>query len=198
MTPRRPPRIALWLMDCFLVGQAISGDLLERHVRGRSRVWFWRQALLAVAIRSGKDLVTHKLLLVRAIVVGFLTLNVLARLEFALLPLFVEVTPIRHPVVLRLLMIAISTFTGWLIARLHRPHSGAMVLGFIGVYWLALAPQLVRNATNLLQHERFRPYITAWLMNCVGATVCVLAGGLLAAAAYGHRAEPGLQTEHQS
>src|SRR5436190_926291 len=90
MTARRPPAPTLWLMERFGVGQDLVGDLIERFARGRSRIWFWRQALLAIAIGSVRDIAGHKLLFVRAVVIGLLAINALASGYFAILPLLIN------------------------------------------------------------------------------------------------------------
>jgi len=188
MTPRQSPRFAVWLMETFNVGQALTGDVIERYARGRSRVWFWRQAILAIVFESAKDLVTHKLLFVRAVLVGYSSLWALTRVEYLVLPLFMDVTPVRQPFVFRLVMIVMFMSTGWLIGRFHRPYSGAMVLGFVAFVWLISGPQVVRNISNLLQHERFVPYVEAWFTNRVYASVFVITGGMLSAARSRHPA----------
>jgi hypothetical protein len=176
-----PPVVATWLMERFGVGKALVGDLVERYARRRSRVWFWRQALLAIALSSVKDLVEHKLLFARALLIGYASLWALTNLAYIVVPLFMDVAPVRQVFVLRLLMFAIVMLIGWLIGRLHRPYSGAMVLGFVAVVWLLSGPQIVRNISNVLQHERFRQYVEAWFMNRVYESVFMLAGGILSA-----------------
>lgn len=50
MTTRRPPRLALALLDRFGPDNAaLAGDLVEEFERRRSRVWFWWQVLAATA-----------------------------------------------------------------------------------------------------------------------------------------------------
>jgi hypothetical protein len=64
MNFRRPPRIALWLLEHAWIGaygEALTGDLIENYQLGRSRWWFWRQvghALVIALIPS----TLHKLL----------------------------------------------------------------------------------------------------------------------------------------
>jgi hypothetical protein len=52
MTNVHPPRLAMWLLDRFAPDdEGLTGDLVEELERGRSRAWFWRQAIAAVALR---------------------------------------------------------------------------------------------------------------------------------------------------
>lgn len=51
MTTRHPPRLALWLVDQLGPDdEPLVGDLVEQFEASRSRWWFWRQALGAIAI----------------------------------------------------------------------------------------------------------------------------------------------------
>jgi hypothetical protein len=52
LTRRRPPRLAEWLLTRAPgpLTDALAGDLAEEFTRGRSRVWYWRQVLAAVAV----------------------------------------------------------------------------------------------------------------------------------------------------
>ena len=48
----RLPRLAVWMLSRVLRGrrsEALIGDLAEECRRGRSRTWYWRQALWAMA-----------------------------------------------------------------------------------------------------------------------------------------------------
>jgi hypothetical protein len=58
--PHRPGRPAPWvataLFDWLAPGQeALAGDLLEAYHAGRSRAWYWRQTIIAIAITTGRD-----------------------------------------------------------------------------------------------------------------------------------------------
>lgn len=48
----RALRLAVWLIRHLYAGdgEALTGDLLEQMADGRTAVWFWKQALLGIAI----------------------------------------------------------------------------------------------------------------------------------------------------
>jgi hypothetical protein len=49
-----PPRLAIWLSRQARSGgdtDALTGDLIERFREGQTRGWFWRQVLIACAVR---------------------------------------------------------------------------------------------------------------------------------------------------
>src|SRR5215472_4537695 len=74
MKRNRPPTIAKWLLRHLATSrniEAISGDLDERYGHGRSRVWYWRQVAVAIVVSTFKDIRNHKLLTLRALVVGW-------------------------------------------------------------------------------------------------------------------------------
>src|ERR1700761_5975660 len=62
MKLKDPPKFAVWLLEHLPFGsknEALAGDLLEEFRRGRSVVWYWRQALMAVVLGLANDLRTQ-------------------------------------------------------------------------------------------------------------------------------------------
>jgi len=62
MTSSAPPRIATWMLLHLAPrdrDEALTGDLLESLRAGRSRAWYWRQVLVAIAIRWVGTLFSH-------------------------------------------------------------------------------------------------------------------------------------------
>ena len=52
MKTLRPPKLAVALLDRFVHdNEPLAGDLLEAFAAKRSRLWFWRQVLLAIVIQ---------------------------------------------------------------------------------------------------------------------------------------------------
>jgi hypothetical protein len=52
---KRPPALASWMLRHLTPGprrEDLAGDLLEELCNGRSRAWYWRQSLAAVAIAN--------------------------------------------------------------------------------------------------------------------------------------------------
>jgi hypothetical protein len=47
-----PPRLAIWFLQHACPGDhdALAGDLIERLREGQTRVWFWRQVLVACGV----------------------------------------------------------------------------------------------------------------------------------------------------
>jgi hypothetical protein len=51
MTPRKPPRLANWLLNrsgFASQNPPLTGDLLEEFRSGRSAAWFWRQTVVVI------------------------------------------------------------------------------------------------------------------------------------------------------
>jgi hypothetical protein len=73
-----PPKVARWLLNhfgCGLNNEAVIGDLDERYCGGRSAVWYWRQALVALAVGFFREVRMHKALAVKAIIKGWLVVT---------------------------------------------------------------------------------------------------------------------------
>lgn len=55
MTLAKPPKLATWLLERLTSGyhnDPLAGDLIEEYGRGRSRVWYWRQVLIAILVST--------------------------------------------------------------------------------------------------------------------------------------------------
>jgi hypothetical protein len=131
----------------------VIGDLDERYYRGRTHRWYWRQSLLAIVSGFFHEIWTHKLLTLRAILVGW-TLFVISRPVFGATrnllialgiwsrfwrPDWIAVTAEQTERLLSALAM------GWVIATLHPSNRRAMVLAY-AVYFASI--QIFRLLTR--------------------------------------------------
>ncbi len=177
MTPSRPPR-ALALLEYLLPGeQALAGDLLEAS-RDRSRVWLWRQVLLAVPARALFEIRMHP----RASAEGLLVSS--AMLTIIGFHALVVASLINHLIVLTdtswiaatgryadwqlyslLPSFAAAAAAGRGISSFHRDHRIAAVLAFSASATLAAFLNLYLFVPNVLL-QPFVPY--AALQTAIG------------------------------
>src|SRR5215471_694138 len=79
MRAMQPPGFAQWLLKtfgCSPNNEAVIGDLNEQLSTGHSRVWYWRQVLIAIIVSVSKDIWTHKLLALRGLIIGWVVFGV--------------------------------------------------------------------------------------------------------------------------
>jgi hypothetical protein len=77
MRSHQPPRLAAWLLERLASGptrESLIGDLEEKYRRGRSPVWYWRQAIMAMLLSAGRDIRDHRLIALRAVVITWMFL----------------------------------------------------------------------------------------------------------------------------
>lgn len=66
MIRSKPPSIATWMLEHWMPGpgnDALAGDLLEEFRSGRTdrtRAWYWRQVLVAIAIECSRRIFIHR------------------------------------------------------------------------------------------------------------------------------------------
>jgi hypothetical protein len=77
MRSDQPPRLAAWLLERLASGptrESLIGDLEEKYRGGRSAVWYWRQAIVAMLLSAGRDIRDHRLIALRAVVITWMFL----------------------------------------------------------------------------------------------------------------------------
>lgn len=143
MSSCQPPRLALALLERWLPdNEPLAGDLLEAS-RHRTRAWFWRQVLLAIAARAMTQVRTNPRPIAEAALVATAMLALLgfhavvaASLINHLLVLndttWVGVTGRYHgwQMPATVLSFAAAVLIGREIGRFHRDHRIAAVLAF--------------------------------------------------------------------
>jgi hypothetical protein len=194
MKTLKPPTMATWLLNKFGYGDhALAGDLLEDFGQRRSVAWYWRQVLTAIAVGIANTIRVHKVLALRAIVLGwtatFLTNYLIARPVFYLyvallrrlgiIPNWLSWHYYDYPLLLPLC--ASAALQGWIVARFHRPHRAAMVFAYSASVLVWALPEFFRLATDATGNSRFLPYLWVHSIEVSLTAICILLGGLWSA-----------------
>jgi hypothetical protein len=176
MRSGHPPAVATWLLERFCTDVALAGDLVEQYRDGKSVTWYWKQAITAVGVYSVSQIVEHKWLALRAVATGYV-------IWYLLNNMFLKgvLRPVMDTTALRVAYIFIGyafwIANGWIIARLHRPYSTAMVLAY--VLWATVASvPAVYDAVSALGDPNGRSL--GWEIAARLATLLsITAGGVL-------------------
>jgi hypothetical protein len=157
-------RIPGKLLELFVpANAALAGDLVEEYERRGSALWYWRQVLSAIAIAVATDIGSHKILMVRAITVGWTTMWLFSFVA-------VEINGFMSGWVLDRLILLFWThpfpmiwatqlstrpsmalsflISGWIVGRLHRHNRPAMLIAFM---LTVLAWSIYNDAMRLLR-----------------------------------------------
>jgi len=194
-----PPSFATWLLEALAPDErrdSLIGDLIERYRNGDSASWYWRQALGAILLGNAKAIRDHKLLALRAVLVGFASMWVFsAAARFLLQILWVFASGgvylggqwirldygwIRNRIYIAFLLTLLgSAASGWIVGRLHRERQTPMVLVYLVS---ALVVAVVQLAVQVrLIGWTIRPvaqYPQTLLLFFVLVPVSILLGGL--------------------
>ena len=199
------PRVATWLAERFLTSprrESLIGDLVEQYREGRPATWYCGQILRAIVVSITEELSAHKLLALRAVAVGMATTYFLQIGPVLWVGVPAEDWVIRRVVTceatgggfwcqfwvnqfsFELVLYAACVLTGWIVARLHRPHGVAAVCVFSVAFLLW---QFVEGAF-FSQHPPPDAMSVSFTMVYVvdgvaegGRALAILIGGLLAA-----------------
>ena len=192
-------KLASGLMSRFGVPQPLIGDLVERS-RGRSRLWYWRQALAAIVLNAVNAAREHPTGVLRVTTLSAATLfisyeSILKLYLLASRGPFVDQFPNHsraffyawhiYALPLNTLWCMAAALSGWLAVRLAGHHRSTFVLVAVAVqlpliwWWgLPIAFGSIRNDLPL-------KFALGWLFDTVVILVamplCTLAGGLLGA-----------------
>ncbi len=208
MRVTQPPRVATWLLERLASGkkrESLVGDLIEQQRNGRSASWYWRQVLTAILAGAATDIRAHKLLAVRAVMVGFSCMwafSALARFSLQILWALssggvyvggywirLDYSWIRHGRYIAFLLASMgSAGSGWIVGRLHRENQAPMVFAFLASVVVAATVQLVLQVRLVGWAIRpFTQYPLMVLLFFVAVPLSILLGGLWGARSYGTR-----------
>jgi hypothetical protein len=194
-TPRLPAA-AVWLLEAFNVADnnpALIGDLTEECSGGRSGVWLWRQVVPAIGFAIAKEIYSHKILTIRAVIAGevavwFSSFALSKALYSHLFTMFLF-TVFAHwqPLLVFLFVpewMIVFLFGGWIVARFQRGHRAALVFLFAALQFtltaVGVVPTLHRHLVESIDQPRFRPYLAADMAYLFLCPIAVLVGGYLA------------------
>jgi len=207
-----PPKLARWLLNhlgCSPNNEGIIGDLDERYRQGRSRVWYWRQALAAIVSGFVTLVRNNRRLAIRALAIGW----GLIFLSATALPLILGIL-VGHPAGTGLLpsswtkvewvyvrgwivpqgdaytLAAISCLfafaIGWLVGRFNRPNQRRAIVIFLASWlaWFLIAvPVVLVQVWRDWSAPGWRydnPYFFAFgVTSGILAMLSALAGGLV-------------------
>ena len=199
-----PPRVSTWLLKRLAPRyrrESLLGDLREQIHRGRSVWWYRRQVVGTILSGLAADLTAHKLLAVRALVIGWSVIYLVLQFIGPLIQqtrtmlfsrwgsaLWGESEILRqlwrdYSLPFVLLWCLIFMTIGWIVTSLHRRHLPAIVLLFSATL-LIPAPFLALETWRLLGMCCWGTESDRWavvfytLVSIVVYPLCVLIGGL--------------------
>ena len=191
MRASRPPFIASWILDRFgprPETEAIAGDLFEQYQHGRSRLWYWREAIEAILRGTWSEVKQHSLLLLGAIAMAWI-LNrvwewVVTPWEYSLIVRYVLGRHARLeeiPLVGFLIEGPMVMAMGWTAARFARRCRIPAVFG-VAFTGLLVGAWTIRNESQIVWPEslghHFSVWTTSWPIPLMKVLV-LLGGGLL-------------------
>ena len=194
----KAPTAAIWLLEHLLSGSgcdALIGDLVEQFAAGRSRAWFWRQAMVSIMVGAVRDLRANKVLIVRTAVC---VLAIKFCLDFFDPRQWVFEKAFRMGTLANdigyigrymyhVLSVVQMCAIGWVLGRLNRPHQGTVVLGLAIVIVLLSAPRGAQLIADVFEHPRYRSYFVDWALGTVFTPLSLVLGGALSASSMARR-----------
>jgi hypothetical protein len=183
---------------CSPNNDAVIGDLDERYGQGHTRMWYWRQSLIAIVTGLLALMRSNKLLTIRALFTGWAVIFLFApALPYirrylrgsptgtGLLPsswtrvqwLYVRgwIVPQGDAYTFVLISCAFAFFIGWLVGRLNRPNHRKAVVIFVASLFVSFLIECIIAMVKVLQDWSS----TSWRYDNPYFFVFGLVGGLL-------------------
>lgn len=195
MSARAAPRLATWLLERLGTGSRLDpliGDLLEQFEEGRSRLWYWRQAVDALVVDVAQGLRLHAPSFIAAVVVGCASIWLweATYLNFAQ-PLHGNLSAVsRHPWTAQALLRAVGmeligivadaviVVTVWAVLRIHRSHPRTVLAAFVAAVTAPYLPLIARFAIEAATDPRRISALWAVIAPFVWQALCIFAAGL--------------------
>jgi hypothetical protein len=195
VTSRSPPRSATWLLERFGYGlrlEPLIGDLTEQFDGGRSRLWYWRQAMGTLIVDFLRGLRAHAPSFVVAVLVGYALTWLWERgCSYALQPLYADLSAVsQHPWTTEALFrvaamqmegalgCALILATVWVVTRIHRAHPRAVLLAFVVALTAPRLPGIARLVLDAAMDSGSTVALAPVIMPTALQAVFTLAVGL--------------------
>lgn len=180
MTSQRPPVVASWLLERVVADPGLCGDLME-ECRVRGAFWYWKQTLMAVSVYPLSQIRAHKWLTARAIALGLAIWYVFnATLMKGVVRPWLDMDATGRRALYFGVMYALWLGNGWLIAKLHRPYSSAMVLAYTIWSLIASVPPVYAVVMSTLDGSTGGSALAWTVLARVVTLVTLMSGGVLA------------------
>ena len=189
MSPSRPPKLATFLMERLAGCEPILlGDLEEEYRSGRSRWWYWREALHVVVWSLVGAIRSHPIQFLRAIAALVIANDVAAfalsalslpSLVMRLMPGWIYGRYQVYTLASIALSFPITTIATWSMARLH-PNvrvPATLVVVMCAVLNITGDAELQRLWGNMPE-PRFVPYLLRHVLGILVWLAAMVVGGM--------------------
>ena len=181
MSAERPPVVAAWLLERVCGDPGLCGDLIEEYRARQSRAWYWRQALVAVSVYPFSQILAHKWLAARAIAIGYVIWYIFNEtlLRGVLRP-WLGMDSTFDRAAYFLIGYTLWMVNGFIIAKLHRPYSTAMVLAYVLWAFAASVQPIYTLVVSTLDGATDGVALAWSVFARVAVLITLMSGGVLA------------------
>ena len=176
----QPPAAAAWLLERVCADPGLCGDLIEEY-QTRGSAWYWKQAIVAAAVYPFSQILQHKWLALRAIAIGYVIWYVFndTLLRGVLRP-WLGMDSAFDKATYFLIGYALWMINGFVIARLHRPYSSAMVLAYVLWAFVASVQPIYTLVVSTLNGATDGTSLAWSVFARVAVLITLMSGGVIA------------------
>jgi hypothetical protein len=171
--------IANWLFDLIGLDVALTGDLLEEREHGRSKIWYWRQVLVALCVGIRDAVRNHKVDALRVVAMGF-AMQYLVIFLWTLYGFRVPDLSLEQWMIQSWGSLLTGVLIGWLIADREHPIPTVILFVICSVIWF-LGRDLfwVKMLVQSMDRPMFRPDLIMYFMTLFSEAAGLVIGGIL-------------------